>query len=54
MPSENTSIKMWLTQIGSCETENNLPSISVERIEKTNNIFINVAFDLISGYSCPC
>ena len=36
MPSENTSIKMRLTQIGSCETENNLPSISVERIEKTN------------------
>lgn len=35
MPSENTSIKMRLTQIGSCETENNLPSISVERIEKT-------------------
>ena len=47
MPSENTTIIMRLTKIGSCEIENNLSSISVEHLDKTNlkinyNVFVEI------------
>ena len=51
MPSENTTIKMRLTKIGSCEIENNLSSISVEHLDKTNlkinyNVFVEINLPL--------
>lgn len=51
MPSENTAIKMRLTKIGSCEIENNLSSISVEHLDKTNlkinyNVFVEINLPL--------
>ena len=51
MPSENTTIIMRLTKIGSCEIENNLSSISVEHLDKTNlkinyNVFVEINLPL--------
>lgn len=57
MPSENTTIKMRLTKIGSCEIENNLSSISVEHLDKTNlkinyNVFVEINFIPSVSKSC--